>query len=50
MEINIDVLVNNAAFQMSHKKVNEITTEEFDRAFRTNVYATSSCARRPWPT
>jgi len=35
----LDILVNNAAFQMSHKKLDEITAEEFDRTFRTNVYA-----------
>jgi len=35
----LDVLVNNAAFQMSHKDLGEITAEEFDRTFRTNVYA-----------
>lgn len=35
----LDVLVNNAAFQMSHKSLDEITEEEFDRTFRTNVYA-----------
>jgi len=35
----LDVLVNNAAFQMSHKDLAEISAEEFDRTFRTNVYA-----------
>ncbi|MDN6888359.1 glucose 1-dehydrogenase [Variovorax sp. CAN2819] len=35
----LDILVNNAAFQMSHKDLGEITAEEFDRTFRTNVYA-----------
>ena len=35
----LDVLVNNAAFQMSHSSLDEITAEEFDRTFRTNVYA-----------
>jgi hypothetical protein len=35
----LDVLVNNAAFQMSHKSLEEISEEEFDRTFRTNVYA-----------
>ena len=36
----LDILVNNAAFQMSHATLEEITAEEFDRTFRTNVYAT----------
>lgn len=35
----LDVLVNNAAFQATHKDLAEITEEEFDRTFRTNVYA-----------
>ncbi|QSI31060.1 SDR family oxidoreductase [Variovorax sp. RKNM96] len=35
----LDILVNNAAFQMAHKGLDEITSEEFDRTFRTNVYA-----------
>jgi NAD(P)-dependent dehydrogenase (short-subunit alcohol dehydrogenase family) len=35
----LDVLVNNAAFQMTHKSIQEISPEEFDRTFRTNVYA-----------
>jgi len=35
----IDVLVNNAAFQMSRESLEEIPTEEFDRTFKTNVYA-----------
>ncbi|SEK17328.1 MULTISPECIES: SDR family oxidoreductase [unclassified Variovorax] len=35
----LDILVNNAAFQMSHKELGDITCEEFDRTFRTNVYA-----------
>ncbi|WP_307617758.1 glucose 1-dehydrogenase [Variovorax boronicumulans] len=35
----LDVLVNNAAFQMSHKSLDEISAEEFDQTFRTNVYA-----------
>ncbi len=35
----LDILVNNAAFQSNHEKVEELTTEEFDRTFRTNVYA-----------
>lgn len=35
----IDVLVNNAAFQMNRESLDEISSEEFDRTFRTNVYA-----------
>jgi NAD(P)-dependent dehydrogenase (short-subunit alcohol dehydrogenase family) len=36
----IDILVNNAAFQMSQDNgILDITTEQFDRVFKTNVYA-----------
>ena len=35
----IDILVNNAAFQMVHDDIADITPEELDRVFRTNVYA-----------
>lgn len=35
----LDLLINVAAFQMSREKIDEISTEEFDRTFKTNVYA-----------
>jgi NAD(P)-dependent dehydrogenase (short-subunit alcohol dehydrogenase family) len=35
----LDILVNNAAFQRTHEKIEEFSTEEFDRTFKTNVYA-----------
>ena len=35
----IDVLVNNAAFQMTRESLDEIDTEEFDRTMKTNIYA-----------
>jgi NAD(P)-dependent dehydrogenase (short-subunit alcohol dehydrogenase family) len=35
----IDVLVNNAAFQMTREDISEISTEEFDRTLKTNLYA-----------
>ncbi|MFD1139803.1 SDR family oxidoreductase [Larkinella insperata] len=35
----LDILVNNAAFQMNHSSIAELSSEEFDRTFRTNVYA-----------
>jgi NAD(P)-dependent dehydrogenase (short-subunit alcohol dehydrogenase family) len=41
----LDVLVNNAAFQSTHSQATEISTEDFDRAFRTNVYATFFLSR-----
>jgi NAD(P)-dependent dehydrogenase (short-subunit alcohol dehydrogenase family) len=35
----VDVLVNNAAYQMVHQGIAEISAEEWDRTFRTNIYA-----------
>jgi NAD(P)-dependent dehydrogenase (short-subunit alcohol dehydrogenase family) len=35
----LDILVNNAAFQRTHERIEEFSTEEFDRTFKTNVYA-----------
>jgi len=35
----LDILVNNAAYQSTHDRIEEFTTDEFDRTFRTNVYA-----------
>jgi NAD(P)-dependent dehydrogenase (short-subunit alcohol dehydrogenase family) len=35
----IDILVNNAAYQMTHETLEEISDEEWDYTFRTNIYA-----------
>ena len=35
----VDVLVNNAAFQRTYAKIEDITAEEWDRTFRVNIYA-----------
>jgi NAD(P)-dependent dehydrogenase (short-subunit alcohol dehydrogenase family) len=35
----IDVLVNNAAFQMSHETIEEISDDEWDRTFAINIGA-----------
>ncbi|MDB5192854.1 MAG: dehydrogenase [Segetibacter sp.] len=35
----LDILVNNAAYQMSHESLQELTSEELDHTFRTNIYA-----------
>lgn len=45
----LDVLVNNAAFQMSHKSLDELTEEEIDRTFRTNVFAMFFLAKAAVP-
>jgi len=36
----LDILVSNAAKQATQKSIEEITTEQFDQTFKTNVYAT----------
>ncbi len=35
----LDILVNNAAFQRTYEKIEDITAQEFDVTFRTNVHA-----------
>jgi NAD(P)-dependent dehydrogenase (short-subunit alcohol dehydrogenase family) len=35
----LDILVNNAALQRTHKSIEEISSEEWDATFRTNIYA-----------
>lgn len=34
----IDILVNNAAFQMSRVSLQDVSSEEWDRTFKTNIY------------
>ena len=35
----IDILVNNAAYQMAHEGLEDISTEEIEHTFRTNIFA-----------
>lgn len=35
----LDILINNAAFQMTHESIDELTPEEWERTFRTNIFA-----------
>jgi NAD(P)-dependent dehydrogenase (short-subunit alcohol dehydrogenase family) len=41
----LDILVSNAAHQNRKKTLQEVTDEEFDRTFKTNVYAYFRLAR-----
>ncbi len=34
----LDVLVNNAGYQKNQKKLDDVTEEQWDRTFRTNIY------------
>jgi NAD(P)-dependent dehydrogenase (short-subunit alcohol dehydrogenase family) len=35
----VDILVNNAAFQRTYSDIADITAQEWDETFRTNIYA-----------
>ena len=35
----LDILVNNAAFQRTYDDISDITAEEWDTTYRTNIYA-----------
>ena len=45
----LDLLVNNAAFQMTHDSIEEFTDEEWDHTFKTNIYAMFYLCRAALP-
>jgi NAD(P)-dependent dehydrogenase (short-subunit alcohol dehydrogenase family) len=45
----LDVLVNNAAFQKGRPSLDEITDEQWDRTFKTNIYAYFRVAKAALP-
>ena len=45
----LDILVNNAAFQMSHESIEELSPEEWDKTFRTNISAMFYLSRAALP-
>ncbi|MBV8809121.1 MAG: SDR family oxidoreductase [Acidobacteriaceae bacterium] len=45
----VDILVNNAAFQMTHESIEEFTDEEWDHTFKTNIYAMFYLSRAALP-
>lgn len=45
----LDILVNNAAFQMTHESIEEFTPEEWDHTFKTNIYGMFYLCRKSLP-
>jgi hypothetical protein len=45
----LDTLVNNAAFQRTYETIEDVPSEEFERTFRTNLYATFWLCRAALP-
>ena len=46
---DLNILVNNAAFQSTHDSIEEFTTEELERSFKTNFYAPFWLCREALP-
>ena len=45
----LDIVVNNAAYQMTREKIEEITPDEFERTFSTNVFGLFYLTRAALP-
>lgn len=45
----LDIVVNNAGRQTSQESIAEVTTEQFDATFKTNVYATFWISKAAMP-
>jgi hypothetical protein len=45
----LDILVNNAAYQMTHEALDQFSSEEWDYTFRTNIYAMFYLAKAALP-
>ena len=45
----LDILVNNAAYQSTHESIEDFSTDELERTFRTNVYAMFWLSRAALP-
>ena len=45
----LDILVNNAAYQNSQDSLEEVTEEQWDRTFRTNIYGYFYMAKAALP-
>lgn len=45
----LDILVNNAAYQQHRKSLDDLSEEQWDRTFRTNIYAYFRMAKAALP-
>jgi NAD(P)-dependent dehydrogenase (short-subunit alcohol dehydrogenase family) len=45
----LDILVNNAAYQMSREGIEQIPDGEWERTFKTNIFAMYYLCRAAWP-
>lgn len=45
----LDIVVNNAGFQRTHATIDEVSPEEFENTFRTNVFGTFYLTRAALP-
>ena len=45
----LDILVNNAAFQQHQESIEDVTEEQWDRTFKTNIYAYFYMAKAALP-
>lgn len=45
----LDILVNNAAYQMEHEGIQDLPTDEIERTFRTNIFAMFWLCKRALP-
>jgi NAD(P)-dependent dehydrogenase (short-subunit alcohol dehydrogenase family) len=45
----LDILVNNAAYQQHRKSLDELSEEQWDRTFKTNIYAYFRMAKAALP-
>jgi NAD(P)-dependent dehydrogenase (short-subunit alcohol dehydrogenase family) len=45
----LDILVNNAAYQQHQKSLDDLTEEQWDRSFKTNIYAYFRMAKAALP-
>lgn len=46
---HLDILVNNAAFQMTHQGIEDLPSEEWAHTFQTNITAMFYLCKRAWP-